>query len=105
MYRVSFSTELTSVIFISATPDPSLSNCWKYPVKSFHNLSVVLQFSANMLYTFRIASITIILTKHGFKLDQAADEVVKVNHLILCIPGYQNLVQSVVQFKTYTGSQ
>lgn len=41
------------------------------------------------------------LTKHGFKLDQAADEVVKVNHLIVGIAGDQDLVQFVVEFKTY----
>lgn len=99
-------------MFISASPDPSLSNCWKYPVKknskfsSFVNgVVIVTVLLLNSLQTFRVTSITIILTEHGFKLDQAADEVVKVNHLILCVPGYQNLVQSVIQFKTYTGRQ
>lgn len=42
----------------------------------------------------------ITLTEHGFKLDQAANEIVKVNHLIVCIPGDQDLVQFVVEFKT-----
>lgn len=41
-----------------------------------------------------------ILTKHCFQLDQAADEVIKVNHLVVCIAGHQNLVQLIIQFKT-----
>lgn len=35
-------------------------------------------------------------TEHGFQFDQAADEVVKVDHLIVRISGYQDLVQFVV---------
>ena len=58
-----------------------------------------------MLRIYLITSTALSLTKHGFKLDQAADEVVKVNHLILSVPGYQDLVQSVIQFKTYKGAQ
>lgn len=77
---------------------PKFSKC----VSGVVILTVLL---LNSLQAFRITSITTILTKHGFKLDQAADEVVKVNHLILCVPGYQNLVQSVVQFKTYARRQ
>lgn len=55
------------------------------------------------LYT--IPSRTAVLTEHGFKLDQAADKVVKVNHLIVCITGDQNLIQFVIQFKTYRMQQ
>lgn len=40
------------------------------------------------------------LTEHGLQLDQAADEVVKVDHIVLCVPSYQNLIQFVVQLKT-----
>lgn len=39
------------------------------------------------------------LTEHGLQLDQAADEVVKVDHIVLCVPSYQNLVQLVVQLE------
>lgn len=52
-----------------------------------------------------LAEIITVLTEHNFKLDQAADEVVKVNNLILCIPCYQNLVESVVEFETCTERQ
>lgn len=61
-----------------------------------------MKYGATMLLLFLIMCLWILLTKHGFKLNQAADEVVKVNHLILCIPGHQNLVESIIQFETYT---
>ena len=51
-----------------------------------------------------MTTFTVILTKHGFKLNQAADKVVKVDQLILCITGHQDLVQSVIQLETYTGN-
>lgn len=53
-----------------------------------------------MLLLF-LMCLSTLLTKHGFKLNQAAYEAVKVNHLILCIPGHQNLVESIIQLETY----
>lgn len=57
---------------------------------------VTTQQSANIKPEYRETLNIVILTKHGFKLDQATDEVVKVNHFILCVPSYQYLVQFVV---------
>lgn len=59
-----------------------------------------MKYGATMLLLF-LMCLSTLLTKHGFKLNQAAYEAVKVNHLILCIPGHQNLEESIIQLETY----
>ncbi len=38
-------------------------------------------------------------TEHGLQFDQAADEVIKINDLVLSVSGYKNLVESVIELK------
>lgn len=38
-------------------------------------------------------------TEHGLQFDQAADEVIKIDDLVLSVSGYKNLVESVIELK------
>ncbi len=43
-------------------------------------------------------------TEHGLQFDQAADEVIKINDLVLSVSGYKNLVESVIELKAWKES-
>ncbi len=38
-------------------------------------------------------------TEHGLQFDKAADEVIKIDDLVLSVSGYKNLVESVIELK------
>lgn len=38
-------------------------------------------------------------TEHSLQFDQAADEVIKIDDLVLSVSGYKDLVESVIELK------